>query len=603
MNTTGSIDQTLAESFQTDRVIQAFYDLKLAKWDRFSEWDDPTIKLAMGADGVDFKSFEKQLMRHAKNICRRIQGNSYIFYPFRELDILKQLAQDGKPAKFRTLSIASLRDSIVQQILYEDVLYTPFEALFATLDHPAPISFAYRKGKSAPKAALAAKNYIDEGYQYIFDADLSKYFDTIPHDELLSKVEQIIDQSNSTSLNLIRRFIHTDRVLFSSYKYASSRNKKIGHKVFHWKKPRRTTRDAGVPQGGVLSGMLANLYLHDFDDWVVNVLGNQIDLRYVRYADDFIILLRSADLLDKVHQEVKNQISMHKLDLNDDKTLKLNAIDKGLDFVGFHLAGHTLSVKLQGIERFKKALLEVFDNPPQKVIQKNDPNLTLKWLVRRIKYKIQGYSGQNVCPKCGLNRFTTPRSWMAFFQVVTDTNQLKNLDKWIRQSTYEYIYKNHRVRITRNRLRQLGLRTLVNEKFRIPSLRVSPCLCDLDQKGLWYFAEDLYLHKRFKTLARGSQFYVERVDNTGIKVQINKKSSLIPRKDIEDTWETIKTQGNISRTDMEHKGIKNTSQIVALLSELSAIKVSLQPIRLYFDGYHPAEFLTHHKLWPRVTAP
>jgi hypothetical protein len=320
-----------------------------------------------------------------------------------------------------------------------------------------------------------------------------------------------------------------------------------------------------------------------------------MDLRYVRYADDFIILLKSEELLEQVHREVKSQISKYKLELNDDKTLKLNVMDNGLDFVGFHFDGQTVSVKAEGVDRFKNSLLEAINNPPAKVVQKNDAITTLKWLIRRMKFKIQGYSGHNLCPKCGHNRFSAPRSWMAFFQVVTDVKQLKSLDKWIRQVAYEYMYKQHHIRITRNKLRQLELRTLVNEKFGIRNLRVRPCLCDLDQKGLWYFAPDLYLHRRFRTLARGCQFYVERVDISGLTVTVNKKRSLIPRKSLEDVWQTIRAQGSMTRADMERTGLKNTSQIVSLLSELSAIKVSRHPIKLYFDGYHPAEFLLPQK--------
>lgn len=340
---TKDIDDVLVENFNEDRINQLFYRLKYSKWNRFSDIDDPEINIAMGADGVTFEAFEIQLERQARNICSRVHNDKYIFYPFRELDIEKEPAQNGQPPKYRILSIASIRDNLVQSLLYEDVLYEPLEELFKILDKAKPVSFAYRKGKSAPKAALEVNSYIQSGYNFVLDADLSKYFDTIPHHRLLARLETVLGGSHTKAYKLVYRFVHTDRVEFSTYKYARRKNKNIRHKIFHWKKPLRKKRAAGVPQGGVLSGMLANLYLHDFDNWVVNDLGQRIDLKYVRYADDFIILARSEDLLKLIENEVGYQISSLGLSINKDKTEKKDIKVSGLDFVGFHFDGTKLS--------------------------------------------------------------------------------------------------------------------------------------------------------------------------------------------------------------------------------------------------------------------
>ncbi len=585
-----SIDEKLLESFQPDRVIHAYRELKLSKWDRFSEWNDPEINIAMGADGVPFQSFEKELGRNSRNICRRIHNNSYIFYPFRELDILKK---PGNPPKYRTLSIASTRDSLVQAVVYQDVLYEPVENVFTNLDSPNPVSYAYRKGKSAPKAALAVSNFIDQGYHYVFDADLSRYFDTIPHDKLLDRLSLAIGAENVRTLGLVRRFIHTDKAPYSSYKNATRKGKRVGYKVFHWRKPQRIARTAGVPQGGVLSGMLANLYLHDFDEWVVHQLGKQIDLRYVRYADDFIILLKDPDNHSLVYQEVKSQLAALGLVLNEEKTspTALNVFTDELDFVGFHFLGSRISIQSKSIEKFKNSILDAIKILPDYVVKTNTPTATLKWMIRRINSKIKGYSGDKRCPRCGHNRNSSPRSWIAFFQVVTDIKQLQDVDKWIRQTIYKDMHARYRVRINRNQLRRAGMRSLINEKYRIPSLRAIPCLCDIDQKSLWFFSRDLFLNKRFKTLARGRQFYVSDVIPAGIEVIVGGKKSIIPKDVFLDLWEKLKLQGSLSRVDIENSGVRNTSQIFALLSEIEGVQVSLAPIKLYFDGYRPAQFL------------
>ena len=267
-----SIDDKLTEAFTEQRLIQAFYKYKYSKWDHFSGFVNPIINIPMGADGVTFQAFENQLDRNAKNICYRVRNNKYIFYPFREVLVEKEAATPEKKAKYRTLSIASIRDALVQSILYNDVLNDTFENYFKSLDNPLPVSFAYRKGKSAPRAAQVIFSYIKEGYYHILDADLSQYFDTIPHDRLISRLEKVIGEESILTIGLINRFIHTDKVPFNSYKYATRKGVNVGYKVFYWKKPTRQKRLSGVPQGGVLSGLLANLYLHDFDTWVVDRL-------------------------------------------------------------------------------------------------------------------------------------------------------------------------------------------------------------------------------------------------------------------------------------------------------------------------------------------
>ena len=593
-----SIDDKLQQAFQEPRVVQAFYEYKLAKWDRFTDIDDPLIKIPMGADGIEFEAFEKQLVRNARNICYRISNDSYVFYPFREVEVEKEPAAAGKPAKYRTLSIASIRDALVQAILYEDVLYEPIESIFRTLDEPSIVSYAYRKGKSAPKAAEGIYSYLQAGYWFVFDADLSKYFDTIPHDRLLDKLGCVIGGKNSKTFKLVNRFVHTDRVPYKTYRYLKRRGIKVGHKVFHWQKPSREKRKTGVPQGGVLSGMLANLYLHDFDDWVVHQLATEVDLRYVRYADDFVILARSAEELEFVHKKVKDKIASINLCLNEDKTIKVDVREKGLTFVGFHFDANHMRVRARNIDRYKKRVIEAIDTPPDYVTQRSDARVTLRWLIRRINFKVQGHSGEETCPKCGETRIGPPRSWMAFFQVVTDPEQLRSLDKWTREIIYDYMYKKHRIRISRKALRRASFKSLVNEKYRISNSPLKPCLCEIDQRGLWHFAKNMYQGKTLVSLAFKRPFLIDRVDDLGIHTIVGGRRYLVPKDVLDILWNQLRAKGNITRAELEQQGYQNTSQIVALLSELPGVQTTLWPIKLYYSGYRPAKFMnppTLHK--------
>ncbi len=593
-----TIDITLDAAFQPDRIVDAFFMYKFGKWDHFSSITKPKISIPMGADGIHAIGFQKQIKRSAKNIALRIKQDSYLFYPFREVDKKKDKTLPFNANNTRILGNASIRDALVQAILYQDVLYEPLEALFSTLDNPDPVSFAYRKGKSAPKAALLIQKYIEDGYCHVLDADLSKYFDTIPHDRLLDRLLKVIgNDATCRTFRLVRRFVHTDRVPHRTYKNYRRGAKYIGEKVFHFRKPlahrkpARLSRLKGVPQGGILSGLLANLYLHDFDTWVIKRLALRFDLKYIRYADDFIVLVKDSEQLDEIRSLIKEQLTAIDLIINETKTIKLDINRDGLDFVGFHFNGKTIRIKEKSIRSFKTRIDKELGDPPENIVTMNDPKATLKWLVWRINFKIQGLSGPENCPKCGYMRIDAPRSLMAFFRIVTDISQIREMDKWTRQFIYNYIYAAHKVRVQRNELKQAQLKSLVNERWNIGKLRLHPCLCDIDSRGIWHFAQDLFQGKKFTTLAKKRGFIVLRVENDSLEMLVGGKRNSITRIQLEEIWQYLLTKKNISRIQLESKGYKSTSQLVALIAILPGVTTKLNPIQLHFDGKQPASFM------------
>jgi RNA-directed DNA polymerase len=153
--------------FSCEGIESAYWRYKESKTDRYKP---QKIAIPMGADGITWQDFERNLVRNATNISRRVLNGSYQFYPLREVEVKKPSGD------MRILSIASIRDALVQRQLYE-ALYKSAETMFARpgLDR---VSSAYRKGKSAPDAALRIwRSFKRDGYGYALDADIQKFFD------------------------------------------------------------------------------------------------------------------------------------------------------------------------------------------------------------------------------------------------------------------------------------------------------------------------------------------------------------------------------------------------------------------------------------------
>ena len=471
------IDEDLKRNFSRDKLRQIFFDYKDRKTDFF---DPDQISIAMGADGVDYESFENDLNKNVASISKKILEGKYLFYPFREVEVDKP----GGKGK-RVLSIASIRDVIVQQQLYQ-TLCPVLDKLFSqrSVDH---VSFAYRSGKSAPKAALQVYKYLKEGYIHAIDADIVKYFDTIPHKDLLNILKLYIDEKSIT-YKLTKRFIRTDRVPYSTYqnkKFIYDDDKKKRHclhgkDIFKKIKPTREPRLKGVPQGGVMSGMLANLYLHNFDRWIMEKITRRFDLRYVRYADDFIILFRSPDDLELVRDKVASKLDTMGLELHKrpDKTRLVNAADEGLNFVGFHLTPADISIRKRNIDRFKKRFIEKLYSDSSWTLDCTLGKRFCLLINQKLNFKILGRPIDE-CPDCGLPSDLKPKSWIGFFSIVTDVGQLRRLDKWIRAEITRYFIKQYKCRLSRKLFRKANLASIEQEYYRIRKLlrKGETCKC------------------------------------------------------------------------------------------------------------------------------
>jgi group II intron reverse transcriptase/maturase len=449
------LDSKILELFTEEKFKEQFLLYKHNKTDIYRK----NVIIPMGVDGVDWESFEKTIDYTSKHVCKRVENGTYFFSPFRELEVPKppytNLKDAQQAGKTRTLSIATIKDVIFQKIFYL-AIENHCERKFNNLG--SNVNFAYRRGKSAPMAVGKLYNFIsDENYVYALDGDLQKFFDEIDHELLFQKLVNFFGIENSLTITYLKRFYSADKVSYSDY------NGNVDK--YYSKKPKRVKREKGIPQGGVLSGLIANIFLYDFDCFVVNDLyeryGGQI--KYIRYADDFVILFKNKGDIRSVYQDIGKYLEREKLILHEigDKTkvVDMSKEEKQkLEFLGYEISPKGVTVKKDNISKFKRKIAEKVN---QTKIYKDAPEKGLEILINRVNFKIQGNLGfeqSEKCPVCGHQ--LPKRNWLSYFLSITDVRTLRNLDIWIRKQIYSAYYFKTKQRLSKNELVNYNLPSL-----------------------------------------------------------------------------------------------------------------------------------------------
>ena len=456
-----SLDDVIIEYFQPEKLKAAFEDYEKSKTDFFNPGE---IKVQMGADGISYQTFKKELDLRCQFLSSRLLKGTYQFYTFREVKVPKPSGGT------RRLSIASIRDVLVQKVLYE-AIYHEVERDFQATKILDKVSCAYRKGKSAPYAASLIHRYIKQGFVFALDADIVKFFDKISHYRLIEIIKQKFGE-DSLATKLLIKFIRT-----GGFYYKNKRNQTY---FFHHHKPtklkRKIIRTEGIPQGGVLSGMLANLYLHEFDCWVINDLSKRYPLRYVRYADDFVILLKEQENIPLIHQEVAQKLKDIELELHTDER-KTKQVDIGkdfLEFIGFQFTLEHIRIKSQNIQRFQTRILDKIAKEPSYNFR-NQPLVRFVFFINYIINKKVLGRGEEICSVCNGVIGERVKSWMGFFMVVTDIQQIRDLDKWMRKEICKHFYKTYQIRLQKSDFKAVGLVTLEKEYYRLHKRKICSC--------------------------------------------------------------------------------------------------------------------------------
>lgn len=255
------------------------------------------VKINNGAGGVDkvsIQDFEKNLDENIDALLVSLREKTYKPSPVRRVYIPK------KNGKLRPLGIPTIRDRIVQQALTDRL--SPFFEENVFHDN----SCGFRPGRDAELAVKKILCRLEYGYLYIYDFDIKGYFDNIPHKKLMKVLNKYI--SDGTVLDIIWRSLKAgymkDSILYET--------------------------PAGTMQGGVISPLIANIYLNELD-WELDKAG----LQFVRYADDSIVMCRTPNELEKAKEVVHRVLAELGLELAEDKTDEIDFHQKDFNYLGF----------------------------------------------------------------------------------------------------------------------------------------------------------------------------------------------------------------------------------------------------------------------------
>jgi RNA-directed DNA polymerase len=270
---------------------------------------------AAGVDHMTVTQFERGIPETIWEISDQLKHGMYQPQSIRRVHIPKP----GTPEK-RPLGIPTVRDRLVQAAVV-NVIEPIFERDFA--EH----SYGFRPGRGCKDALRRVDELLKAGYVYVVDADLKGYFDSIPHDRLMSRLKEKI--ADGSVLSLIESFLKAN----------------ILDGLEEW------TPEAGAPQGAVLSPLLSNVYLDPLDH-----LAARSGFEMVRYADDFVILCRTPEEASRVLELVGTWVSDNGLTLHPTKTKVVDARTDGFDFLGYHFRGTKHWPRAKSVEKLKDTI-------------------------------------------------------------------------------------------------------------------------------------------------------------------------------------------------------------------------------------------------------
>jgi RNA-directed DNA polymerase len=365
-------------------------------------------KGAAGMDDMSIDDFAAYAREHWPAIREAILAGTYQPKPVRRVEIPK--TGGGK----RPLGIPAVLDRLIQQAIAQ-VLGPIFDPEFS--EH----SFGFRPGRSAHGAVRKVQEYVRQGYRIAVDMDLSKFFDTVNHDALMQRVARKV--RDKRVLRLIGVYLRAGVMV----------------------KGRLEKTRKGVPQGGPLSPLLANIMLDDLDR-ELEKRGH----RFARYADDFIIVVKSRQAAERVMQSVKRFVERRlKLQVNEDKS-GIAEVGK-TDFLGFTFKAGNIRWSDKAFTEFKRRVKRLTGR---------------SWFVS-MQYRFEKLAEY-------------VRGWMNYYGISKFYRPIPEFDHWLRRRVRMCYWKQWRL-----------CRTKVGNLVRLGTDLKMAISVGLSRKGPWHLSRTL----------------------------------------------------------------------------------------------------------------
>lgn len=353
-------------------------------------------KGAGGVDGVSLEEFGRNLEYNLEEIHRLLYEDRYEPQPVRRVYIPKP---DGDK---RPLGIPTVRDRVTQQALLNRI-GTIFEAKFIDC------SYGFRPNRSALEAVKRVEEYLRDGYEWVVEVDIAKFFDTVDQEKMIDLVAEEI--ADGRVLRLIRKFLESGVM----------EELKIEKAV------------TGTPQGGVISPLLANIYLHPFDEKMT-----QEGCKVVRYADDIIILCQTEGEAKKVLTRARETLERELgLRVNEEKT-RIRHKREGFEFLG-HLFGNGYS----DYKMPRRRAIEAFKSKVRQITRRQQPK-AMSEIIEGLNPVIRGWGRYFIDSNC-------KRIYWELDCWIRDRVRAYRMRKWSKLSYIE---------ISSNKLESMGLVSL-----------------------------------------------------------------------------------------------------------------------------------------------
>lgn len=329
-------------------------------------------KGASGIDDMDIEETKVYIREHKNTIVWQLYNRKYQPQPVRRVEIPKP--NGGK----RKLGIPTVLDRVIQQAMVQ-VLSPMFEP------HFSDNSYGFRPNRSCEKAITKALEFMNDGYDWIVDIDLEKFFDNVPHDKLLRLVSDVVKDGNVVSL--VNKFLKAGVLVENEFEETM----------------------VGTPQGGPLSPLLSNI--------ILNKLDKELEARglnFIRYADDIIILVKSEKAANRVMTSITDYIERKlglKVNMTKTKVCKPNEL-KYLGFGFYKSNKYEVIPHKESKAKFKRKL---------KGLTKRSESISLDKRFERLNWLIRG--------------------WVNYFKISKMKTFLTSIDEWLRTRIRMIIWK------------------------------------------------------------------------------------------------------------------------------------------------------------------